>query len=280
MKVKADLHNHLRTSSIFRDRDFNLALDLACKRLGKNGTFGMINFSDRRYEHFIELRGYDRLEVGNNGNAVYIPEKKVLVIKGQEIPTKQGHLLVLGLEKDKHMKEWRDVKDTVKEAKDNNGTIVLDHSFYKHGLGYYIFGVMPELLCEIDAIEVHNGEASLGIPFVKTGYSKVPNSLAKGLYHYWKKTFPDLGALSVSDGHSLYELGSSWTEINFPYIESKDKFNDSLRESVRKANLDSQMKMKKSRIGAIDHVLDLKFITSVAPKIGLGYLFETDRPDY
>lgn len=38
-KIKADLHNHLRTSSIFRDKDFNRAIDVAARRLRQNQKF-------------------------------------------------------------------------------------------------------------------------------------------------------------------------------------------------------------------------------------------------
>ncbi len=279
MEAKADLHNHLRTSSIFRDRDFNHAIDLAYRRLGENGIFGMVNFSDMRYEHFSGLKGYERFEVGENGNGLYIPSRKILVVKGQEVPTKQGHLLVIGLGKNKHIKELRDVKDTIREAKDNDGIIILDHPFYKHGLGPYLMkSTNISLLNDIDAVEIHNGEAAFGTPFIETGYAKVANALAEATYKFYKERFPNLGALSTSDGHSMYELGSSWTEIDSPFITNTKGFNRSLREAVRKANLDSPMKKKKSIVGAIDHILDLKFIINIAPKLGLEHLFETDRP--
>jgi len=46
--VKADLHNHLRTSSCWKEGDFNMALDIANRRLDAGGIFGLINLSDRR----------------------------------------------------------------------------------------------------------------------------------------------------------------------------------------------------------------------------------------
>ena len=67
-KVKADLHNHLRTSSILRNEDFNQAIDLASKRLGSSGIFAMVNFYDKRYENFISLKGYNRDSLGENAN--------------------------------------------------------------------------------------------------------------------------------------------------------------------------------------------------------------------
>jgi hypothetical protein len=54
MKIKADLHNHLRTSSNISYSDFNNSIDIALDRLGSGGMFGMINFDDKRYEKYIE----------------------------------------------------------------------------------------------------------------------------------------------------------------------------------------------------------------------------------
>ena len=88
-RIKADLHNHLRTSSNLQDEDFNQSIDLAHRRLGSGGVFGMINFSDTRYEKFSELGGYQRVYVGPQKNAIYVPEKDILVVKGQEVPTEQ-----------------------------------------------------------------------------------------------------------------------------------------------------------------------------------------------
>lgn len=112
--VKADLHNHLRTRSRMSGL-FNRTIDTARQKLGRGGVIGLVNFSDRRYENFSGERGYERQDMGN---ALYTPVQDILVVKGQEVPTQDGHLLVLGLEKDKHLKENRTLHDSVKEAKD------------------------------------------------------------------------------------------------------------------------------------------------------------------
>ena len=86
-RVKADLHNHLRTSSRIYDADFNIAVDITAKRLGEWAIFGVVNFADKGYEHFTGLKGYERIYVGEKNNGIHIQQKKVLVIKGQEVPT-------------------------------------------------------------------------------------------------------------------------------------------------------------------------------------------------
>ncbi|MFA5857040.1 MAG: hypothetical protein WC867_06775 [Candidatus Pacearchaeota archaeon] len=253
-KIKADLHNHLRTSSRNYQNDFNKTIDITSSRLGPGGVIGLINFSDKRYESFIDLNGYERVFIGENKNGIYIPEKNVLVIKGQEVPTKLGHVLVLGLEKDVYIKENRSLIDTINESLDNGGIVVSDHPYYAHGIGNYLES-NPKILENIDAIEVHNGEAALGIPKTPLPYGS--NKKAQLFYDRIKPDFPHLGALSSSDGHSLYELGRSWTEIDNLNLENKTKFTSSLRNSIRNTNNLSERCNKNSIIGAIDHITDL-----------------------
>jgi len=272
--VKADLHNHLRTSSRYFGGDFDRVADTTSRKLGTGAVLGVVNFSDWRYEHLTDLRGYERQNLGDNKNGVYIPEKDIYIIKGQEVPTREGHLLVFGTGARTHLKKGRELEDTIKEARDQNGIIVVDHPFHVAGLGKYL-EKNPMLLKQVDAIEIHNGEASFGFPFgpIPSG----ANKKAQEFYARIKSDFPDLGAISSSDGHSMYELGSSWTEVERP---DKDDFINSLRDSIRKTNLSTQRKVKGSVFGAIDHIVDLALITKVGFRIGLkDFYCGTDRPE-
>jgi hypothetical protein len=275
--VKADLHNHLRTSSRCLEADFNRAVDKASKRLGNNGILGVINFTDKRYEHFVDLNGYEREDVGENKNGVYVPQKKILVVKGQEVPTKQGHLLVLGLGYDRHIKENKSLENTLKEVRDKRAIAVADHPFYLSGIGHYLKR-NPKIIEEIDAIEIHNGEASFGFSF-----GPLPNNaneLAQEFYREIKSEFPCLGALSSSDGHSIYEIGKNWTEIDMPDIANKGNFTNSLRNSIRNTDLKTEKKTRPLILGAIDHALDLILITKIGFKIGLKeFYIGKDRLD-
>ena len=260
-KVKADLHNHLRTSSHFQEEDFNRAVDITYEGLGQGGILGLANFNDSCYEDFsgLGLRGYDR---ENIGNAVYVPEKDILIVKGQEVPTNQGHLLVLCLQQRKHLKTYRSLEDTLKEAKDNNGIIIADHPFYREGIGYHL-EQHPELLESFDAIEVHNGEA-VWIPKLAP---KNANKKAREFYLTQKRNHPHLGALSTSDGHSFYEVGRNYTLISEPAIETPEKLTESLRKSVREAFC-YDTSQHTSTLGAIDHLLDLAVLAGLS-KLGI-----------
>ena len=223
-KIRADLHNHLRTSGNLKDGDFKEAIDCASSRMTNfyacmyDSVLGVVDFEDNRYEKFSNLnkdKGYERFFPGDEKRVFYVLDKRVFVIRGQEVPTKDGHLLVLASKMNTKIKSWRSVEDTIKEAKDDNAVIVIDHPFYVHGLGNYI-QKNPEILNNVDAIEIYNGEAAFGVPFINKPFPQEANKKAQEFYNKISEDFPKLGAISSSDGHSFYEIGSNWTEIEKP----------------------------------------------------------------
>lgn len=256
--TRADLHNHLRTSSNLKETDFNRAIDMAQRRLndGNGAIFGLVNFEDSRYETFIGFRGYDRIYAGNNRNAIYLPEKKVLVIKGQEVPTAQGHLLVLGLDYGTRLKAGKPLQETIKEAREQSGIIIADHPFYSHGVGFSLQN-NPSLLEHFDAIETHNGEAAFCIPFINKPFPHGANNKAQLFYDIISAEFPNLGAVSASDGHSFWELGSSWVEMQMPDLADSSKFNETLKKNVQRTGCLIKRKNKNSILGALEHIISL-----------------------
>jgi len=108
-----------------------------------------------------------------------------------------------------------------------------------------------------DAIEVFNGEAIFG------------NKSARRFYSEQKPTHPSLGAISSSDGHSFYEIGTSWTEIEFPNLENG--FLESLRKSIRATNLETNAKNHQSYLGTFDHAMDMMVRDLVLRRIGIKF---------
>lgn len=274
--MKADLHNHLRTSSNIRKSDFNKAINLATERLGRNCMFGIVDFADRRYQHFIELSSrFDREYIGKDKRGVRVYNREedlnVVVVHGEEVPTKQGHLLVMGLGVNAHLKHNKTIEDTIKEAKDYNPdvTLISDHPFGWKGVGEYIKSNL-DILGKIDAIEGFNAEA-IG-----------SNKKALDFYKSIKTDFPNVGFISTSDGHSWYEFCRNWSELdnNLLYLTPEDIFSKYFREAVKKTDeyTPRQTSVLTGLSGAVDHIADLVFIVKIAPKIGLGKLFETDIP--
>ena len=274
-KVKADLHNHLRTSSIFRDSDFNKGMDVASKRLGSGGVIGIVNCDDQRYEVISGLRGYNREFVGEQKNGFYVSEKDVLAVKAQEVATEDGDLLVLGLGKDVHVKQHQPLNDTLKEAKDKDGIVVAVHPFAHGGIGEYLL-MNPYSLGDLDAIETYNGQVAFGIP--KSPFPVGANQKAQKLYDEMKGVFPNLGSLTCSDGHSMWEIGRSWTMIDELNL-NPSQFNDSLRNAVRNTDNNTVTQRKNGAVGMIKHIADLAFIIGVAPKIGMADNYKVDRPE-
>ena len=237
MKAKADLHNHLKTRhNVAEAYTFEEILDLGRNRLGPGGILGIVNFADRRYEQVRDMPGYVRRDLGCG---FYVPANKLLVVKGEEVPTKDGHILVFGVAGDKHISLGRSLEETIKEVKDANGIIIADHPFVGlwEGVGPHL-EKHEKVLSDFDAIEVYNGEAATAkIPFI----TQDPNVNALNFYRKKKRDFQHLGAITTSDGHSAAEVGRSYTEMNIPedcekiFLDpktTKDTLTDILRSAI------------------------------------------------
>jgi len=244
MKIKADLHNHLSTTGHI-PKDFNKIIDKAKERLGPNGIFGLADGEDNRYETFLKLKGYERHDINN---AIYIPQKEILVLRGQEVFTKQGHILVLGLNRGMNLKDMKNLEDTLKQAKDYGGVTISTHPCFLDGIvaknpDKYLKYFEQDL---IDAFEVYNGESWLPLP----GYT-CANKNSQELYNSLKEKY-NLGAISSSDGHSVHEIGLSYTWLEKPSYSNAEKLRESLRKSIREHKDYSKDKQTNS-LYALDH---------------------------
>jgi len=264
--VKADLHFHGRTGSNIKKKDFNRISRTAAIKLGDGGVAGVVNFSGNRYERLIDSAPGMGECLGPNKNGVYIPGLDITLVKGQEIPTRDGHVLALGLEYGVHLREGRPLEDSLLEIEDSGAIAIIDHPFYFAGAGKYL-SKHPKFLAKVDAIEVHNGEAAFG--FSRGPLPKYANDKAREFYEMASECFPYLGALSVSDGHSLGELGSSWTEIEGPDLGDDEDFVQSLKRSVCNTSLESSMKMTDSNWGAARHIGELAWLIAMSRVPGL-----------
>ncbi|MBI2452166.1 hypothetical protein HYV50_03760 [Candidatus Pacearchaeota archaeon] len=241
--IKADLHNHFTTKS--RVLDANKVADRVYEALGNGGICALVNYDDRRFEGFAE-----RAEpIGNRlGNAVYFHDRNVLVIKGEELSTQQGDLLVLCLEEGKHLTQRKNLEDSLKEANDHNGIIILPHPYFHSRVGGTI-EQNPKYFDYIDGIEIHNGNASRKANIRAqwlAGKTNFNNACEKYLHIGW---------LASSDGHSFKEVGSSYTILKLPNIKfsSSEGIIKELRNAIR---LGGSYGYKKnySMLGFIQHI--------------------------
>lgn len=229
---------------------FNKTVDIIRKRLGPGGIIGLVNFEDRRYEEFADSDGYDRM---NLGNAMHFPEQDVLIIKGQEVPTREGHLLVIGVPQSVYLESDKSLDYTLDEVKDIDALNGADHPENANGLGPFL-RANPKHLERLDFLEVFNGESALSF--------RNANKRAQAFYDGIKNNYPLLAPMSSSDGHSLYEIAGSYTNLlmseNYREIKDSNGLVDALSIGLTGVcTLGWEGRKRNSRLGAIDHVLDL-----------------------
>ncbi len=208
--------------------DFNSVIDRSYRRLGDGGILGITNFHDERYEQFVQRPGYERQ---NLGNAVYIPEKDMLIVKGQTIPTKEGPLCAIGIASHKHIPEHASLEETIKIIQEQNGIIIVPGPYRPYGLGAFLEN-HPRYLKSCDAIEVFNGQGTLWIPGPLPRHA---NERALTLYKRMKQVYPNLGAITASNGSSLRELGRNNTSMKMPEHYSEFQTSEDVTAGLRRA---------------------------------------------
>ncbi|MCD4759304.1 hypothetical protein K8R33_00265 [archaeon] len=220
--VRVDLHNHIGTKKKISKYGVERIVAQAYDKLGKGGVLSIANFLGqfRTQDHFHFDNFYD--SCGNSGeidlgNAIRFPEKDILVVKGEEVVvferTYESHLLFLGALYGTNMTPNTTFEYAIEEGREKELIIGLDHPFARMGLLSRVQDNskrMRELVEAVDFLEVHNGEMCL--PFFGRG----TNELTQAFYNNYKEEFPHLGAIISSDGHSLGEIGSSYTHLAMP----------------------------------------------------------------
>ena len=270
MAIKVDLHNHL-ASLEYIGSDFEKIVSRAEKNLGKSGVFTVLNslrcyrggflgrkkIGPSRYQSFIDL-GNDRVE--EHKNFAYIPKKDLYVLYGQEVLTKDGHILVLGMDKDVKLPDKKSIEWTVKTAKEEyNATVIASHPKFLDGVVRTNETEFLRNVWHFDGFEVHTGESWV-FPF--------SNSSAKSYYRWLLKRGFDIGAVCSSDGHSSSEIGSSYSVIESLDFTDEDKLRESLKKRIREHKDYSNDKRRSSFIGALDHAAK-GFSGRVLYKLGL-----------
>jgi hypothetical protein len=268
MNVRADLHNHLATTSSI-ERLVEPALRQVKQRLSTPsayGIMGLINFEDARYEVFVS-ETQRRLEKRDFGNATFYPEYNALIINGQEVPTQHGHILVLGLSHGDRISSGLPIADTIYLAKKAGGIVIADHPFCKEGIFARLLKEeggarkVESLIGSLNGIEVHNGEAALYIPRLTPR-----DANAQALAHYQtisRQAKRNLGMIASSDGHSIREIGTSYTNLDMPEISQLSSSEDltfALREAIHATAERMDFHAEDSKLGALEHLLKLGLI--------------------
>lgn len=226
--VKVDLQNHWSTKSrVFEARDL---AERAYSRLGSGAVVGLVNYGDKRYEVCAERSEIDPRVIRKNNCLVVntLGGEEVTIIKGEEVPTKEGDLLVMGTREGFHLTPKRSLEDTCKEARENNGVIIVTTPYFRSRVGE-ILESNPNLTRYIDAVETHNG--NMPLPQNRRTTELYLRLLESG----------KMGAIASSDGHSFREVGTSYTHLELKPDTQETDFakmvSDALRDGVKESRL-------------------------------------------
>jgi len=223
--AKADLHNHLGSQG--KNPGFDETINLAYNKLGNGGIFGIANSDDFRYENFINQKGgkYERVPLlESDKRMIYVPDKNILVVKCQEMFTKQGHVLATAMPYKENV-NTKDAKSAIRAAKNLEASLISVHPFYQFGIGNFL-RENPELLQSFSSWEIFNGSAEFSFPFVLPR-----NANVKALDFYATENLSrlNIGISSFTDGHSPEVIGKCYTELPVYNITSQQDLDYALR---------------------------------------------------
>lgn len=261
--LRTDLHNHLGRNGA--NPGFDQTIDLVYERLGPNSIFGICNdgYQDKRFEGFINQNGgkYERTWLDDKKTILSVPEKQIFLINVEEVETKQGHFINVGMPSDKKIQKTDmtlTLEDAIKAA-DDFGTIKITvHPFGRDGLGYYLRENI-NLLEQFDGWEVYNASAELAIPFIlpfnaNLKSQKFYNSILG--YDY------GIGACAFTDGHSPEIIGMSYTILSLNEDPLSIEF---IRKAIKRNKTFENLHMKPAKLDAFKH----------AKNMGMNILFKT-----
>ena len=250
--IKADLHNHLGKKGT--NPGFDKTLDLVYKRLGPNSIFGIANFDDFRYEEFIDQKGgkYERVPVSDK-RAIYVPEKNMLVVKCQEMLTKEGDVLAIAMPYRKNIKT-KNTKDAIIAANDLEAILDAVHPFYLDGVGNFMKKNF-ELFSFFSTFEVYNGSL-IFVPGVTPMYA---NKKALDFYisHDLEKQF-GIGMSSSTDGHSVKSIGKCFTLLDDFSLTSKNLPLE-IRNALKNVKSLYRLHMEPNYFDAFKHAVHIGF---------------------
>ncbi|OUJ18983.1 Metal-dependent phosphoesterase (PHP family) [Methanonatronarchaeum thermophilum] len=175
----------------------------------------IIESAEKQELDAIAITDHDRIE-GNLEGQKLCENKDLIVIPGVEVTTKDGHLIVLGI--NETIEPGLSVEKTIEIAKKENAFIIVPHLFhrYRHGIGKKI----DKLKDKVDAIEVYNSRYVTGIA----------NARAK---RYTKKN--GIAVVAGSDSHIPEMVGRGVTKLDC------DKSIESIFEAVKSGETEIEL---------------------------------------
>lgn len=233
--IKADLHNHLGKGGKFSN--FDNVVNIAYNNFQGPGMFAVLNSApdDYRYEKLIgsldkEKDKYERVWTENTKNALFVPKKNIFIIKGQEIESDEGHIIILGLPINKNIR-YPGLKSILMQAQEEGFAIIAPHPFYSESIGYSLKQNTGNYLEYFDSIETFNGSAEFWFPGI---LPKNANKKAREFYSQIPIDY-NIGQCSGTDGHDERVIGKCWTEISLGDRYNSKILNTNLKQGLRNA---------------------------------------------
>jgi len=270
MTIRIDLHNHFASADEIRNLNLDKVLSHVSKKLGPGGIVGIVNFprtSMKNKDRYGELKKHAGGRAIDKNYSLYFPEQDLWVVKGQEVPViyrgEEVHLLHMGLRSETHMTFQRpSLENSLEEGKSYGSMIGADHPADITGIQRFLArdeGLKKTILPYFDMWGIFDGEVWLMRK--KMGEVVVPilwpflNNSAKEYYEENIKLQYSIGAVAESDGHSISEIGTSYTILDIPKfnpdIDGEEMINN-LRITI-KNNKDWKGKRKYNILHTLIH---------------------------
>lgn len=228
--TSADLHSHAIVT--YEGKPDIKELFDHCSKIGLD-IIVFTNFADSRYEDLKKtaVNLPKNYEVFDLKRVFYVSDgnKLLTVIKGQEVPTKEGHILTVGAIGE--ITNYREMEEAIKEAKDKDAILIADHPFTS------IWGGMgrenlEKYLDKWDAVEFNSQNITL-IPFLMD--QRRSNYKAED----FSKKY-NIPLVATSDSHRLEEIALSYiTFKEKPKIVYGDKLISKLIEIIKSNNFEN-----------------------------------------
>jgi len=262
MEIYTDLHNHVGKINNFPD--FSKVISRAYNALGNYGILGIAGFGndDKRYETFLSKKDRDFLTLGDNTAIVPLDgegNKRIIVIRCQEVKTKQGEYLVVA--PSTYLKNDRPFQDSIREAKDSGGILIIPHFGIPRvggGLGWFLESnpqILEKIIENFDGFEVYTSSAAI-----------FPGANKKALSFYLEHNLGErkIGACSFTDSHTL-NFGKSKTKIEIDHLLESPLVPE-LKRGIRNSRLENLI-MEPSFIDPTIHAVEVVY-SQVKERVG------------
>jgi len=250
-----DLHTHLFTTweqgrfSLERTpRDVDLIID-SIKQAGLEGI-ALVNFEDIRFEEFaaearVHFGKYKLMREIVNALSFTDGDSVFRVIRGQEIPTSEGHVLALGGNGFARIPRGLSLKDTLDEADNAGIPVIADHPLGYMGIGGKRLSDYSERFA---AYEAFNGN-----------YKSIIDCEFAG----------DLNGIAVSDSHNLKDLGNG--HVNFSRdidFSRENNLRDSLKAMLASGEFRVSVRRRNPFSSKLGHVVTAVYDAKIRVKLG------------